>query len=417
MSHEKQNVDVSIYNELAKMCIACDEICDTKDSDRENLNAQCVVCEVWLHRECTQIDKQELEEQILLGAFTCNECLNLNSQENKLDSNMEDSSLESDDTMNTQEMRQAQFDQNITEDVDMEETEEIENQFQSQEKIDGPISSSPKSLDIQNQNATNAPNQNYQVLDAKMDRMIDMMDGLRDDIGRVKNRLKKQDSEFESYKKKTTMQLNAKAQQTVNKCFARRENLLKSQLDSHIQGKINECITKELDKNIDWKFEDKVKDVELSIGQRLKKLENDVDRDLEKSIEAKVQHKVDEKLKNFERRSDSEIDKKLDKKFEQIIDSKIRNVESKMSHNLHKKIEQEIGKKTEQYVTRKELDQSLDELNEKIWRRKNLLVVNLPESNHRSIEDRKRNDLDVVKDLFRKFIDFDQSDIEGHFSF
>lgn len=95
------------------------------------------------------------------------------------------------------------------------------------------------------------------------------------------------------------------------------------------------------------------------------------------------------------------------------MDRKIKNVETKITQETLKKVEQEIGKKTENLVTKKELEQSLDELNEKIWRRKNLLVVNLPESNMRNIDDRKRDDLEAVKPMFRKFVHFEESDIEG----
>ena len=64
-------------------------------------------------------------------------------------------------------------------------------------------------------------------------------------------------------------------------------------------------------------------------------------------------------------------------------------------------------------MTHKELQHSLDDLSEKIWRQKNLLVVNLPESYSRSIHDRKLDDLEAIKPLFRNFVKFDDHDIDG----
>ena len=53
-----------------------------------------------------------------------------------------------------------------------------------------------------------------------------------------------------------------------------------------------------------------------------------------------------------------------------------------------------------------------DVVSDKIWRKKNILFVNIPESTKKSIEDKKDDDLDEVDRILNMLIPFDQSMIE-----
>ena len=52
-------------------------------------------------------------------------------------------------------------------------------------------------------------------------------------------------------------------------------------------------------------------------------------------------------------------------------------------------------------------------LEKKIWRRKNVLVCNFPESDKIAIIDKKNDDLKKIKPIFNKFIQFNENDIDG----
>ena len=335
----------SRFVELNQMCIVCDEPCIIKENDVKNPNAQCAGCEIWIHKECTKIEKQELDEQILLGAFHCTECLNLGSQQTNAESSVEDlDSMETDeDTMNSQEALQAEFDLSLNENKDKSkeishgmETDDYDDTMNTQDVFQaefdsrlkenednleeigqagslnefgaGAKCSSPKEGDSQMLKENSAKNQN---IETKIDKMLNMMNGLKEEVSRVKTDIKKSDTERKKFMKYTPIQIRTNVQRTVNQVFARRENREKENTDRHIKKKIEECMTEELDKNLDWKLDEKVNEVEISIGQRLKKLEKNVDQDLERTIEAKLQNKIEDRLKKWKRKMRMTLTKNL----------------------------------------------------------------------------------------------------------
>ena len=236
-----------------------------------------------------------------MGTFTCSECINADFDNTTENTGGDDSSMESgDETMSTQERLQAEFDQNIP--VNEENLEEMPEAFKQDESKSESVLSGASSIISMGAQNQNGKNMTIDTLDKKMDKMIDMMGNLKEDVTRVKNQMRKSESEMESFRNKLTTQMNTKVQQTVNKVFGRRENDLNAKLDKHIQKKIDECITHELDKNVEWKFDEKVRNVEISIGQRLHKLEKDTDKDLERTIDSKLQHKMDERIKSMEKK-------------------------------------------------------------------------------------------------------------------
>ena len=66
--------------------------------------------------------------------------------------------------------------------------------------------------------------------------------------------------------------------------------------------------------------------------------------------------------------------------------------------------EKSIDDKIEAAVERK-MNHMIEETNEKEKRRRNIIVVNHPESNERTVEDRKRDDIERVRQLVGKIAD------------
>ena len=53
-----------------------------------------------------------------------------------------------------------------------------------------------------------------------------------------------------------------------------------------------------------------------------------------------------------------------------------------------------------------------DDFQERQWRKRNVLVINLPESNKKSVDDKKMDDLYAIHRLFNRLVRFDEEDLE-----
>ena len=95
------------------------------------------------------------------------------------------------------------------------------------------------------------------------------------------------------------------------------------------------------------------------------------------------------------------VQKEVEKKME-------KNVEDKINNNLDKNITEKIDQ-----VTNVKLHVAFEDYDEKLWRRKKLLVCNLQESTKKAIDDRKKDDLDRVLPLLNKVAKIDESDLES----
>ena len=416
-----KNVSGSRYVELTKMCNKCDKPCGL---NKGNENAQCNKCQSWLHSECTSINKKDLEEQLLLGIYECDECLALTNQNDGTCSmSLPDvESMESDncDTMNSEEMRKAQFDEIMEEEL-MEEP-----MIQNDLKIDydkpngmlvgGPRTSSPKAK-TETDNLTQENGTDSRNLNDKLDMMLGRMDDLKAEVQQVKSEMKKSDFEFETFSKKLNVQVKANVQQTVNEVFARREDNLKEKMDQYIETKVNENITREIEKNLDWKIDEQTRDMSEKIDKKIKTLEQRVEQNMEKKIDSKIesriQEKLDSKLKSFRESMDLSLEKKVESKLNQNFDQKLKTMETRVNESVTKKVEQDLNRKSEHFVTNSKLADAMDEVSEKIWRKKNIIIVNIPESTKKAILDRKMEDLDTVLPLLNKIMTVERSDIDG----
>ena len=417
-----KNVSGSRYVELSKMCNKCDKPCGLNQG---NENAQCNKCQSWFHSECTSINKKELEEQLLLGIYECDECLALTNQNDGASSVglSETESMESEncDTMNSEEMRKAQFDEIMEEEI-MEEPmvqNELKNDFNKPNHMlnEGPRTSSPKAKAETRELVDQEGGPDSRNLNAKLDMMLGRMDDLKTEVQKVKSEMKKSEFEFETFSKKLNVQVKANVQQTVNEVFARRENNLLEKTDKYIETKVNEGITREIEKNLDWKIDEQLRDMNEKIDRNINNIEQRVEQNIEKEldskIESRIQEKLDSKLKSFRESMDLSLDKRIESKFNQNLDQKLKTMETRVNESVTKKVEQDLNRKSEHFVTNSKLEDAMDEVSEKIWRKKNIIVVNIPESTKKAILDRKMEDLETVLPLLNKIMTVERSDIDG----
>ena len=78
-----------------------------------------------------------------------------------------------------------------------------------------------------------------------------------------------------------------------------------------------------------------------------------------------------------------------------------------MEMSVERIIQTKLGPQVDSQVK-----EALDEFQERNWRKKNVIVVNLPESKKKDIEDRKQDDMTEIYKIFNKLIRFDEEDLD-----
>ena len=394
----------SRFEELNKMCKYCNKYCTTPKDPTLKPNAQCCRCEIWMHKACVPLESQDLEEQILLGALMCETCtLNkVKDHEGSTCSMDEDMESESESTMNTIDRQRAEYDQEIA--MTLGDEVKISDTISTPEgpfEFDGPRTSSPRKI-AQINTGDSIQDHNQHGLGEKLDQMMFMMTEIKemkDDVKKLDSDIKQLSGQQKNLRNETNSQMGHMVQQTVASVFSKMDANWKSTLESDITKKIDAGIEKKVEHHIITKVNEKLKSIEYNTEQNLSAIGDTLTNNITKEVE----HDMNEKLKT------------MDKKYDQ----RIRNIEyklgtlDKMESKLDTMVEKAVESKTEQFVTYPKLNNALDEFGEKLWRRKNILVVNVPESQERSIEDRKHTDLNTVTQMFNKFIHFDENDIEG----
>ena len=388
----------SRFEDLNRICKYCDKFCATPKDPTLKPNAQCCKCEIWMHKACVPLEPQDLDEQILLGALVCETCTINKDHDGSTCSMDEDMGSESDNTMNSDDRRRAEYDQEIAQTLSSEIRNLSTNSFH-EGQLKGPRTSSPVCSEKRGEGNHEL---NPHGLGEKLDQMMFMMTeikGMKDDVKKLDSDIKNLGRQQDCLRKDTNSQIGHMVQQTVASVFGKMDANWKGTLESEITKKIDAGIEKKVENHINCKVNEKLKSIEYNTEQNL----STIGDTLAKNITEEVEQNVNEKLNTMDNKFDQKIRK---------IEYKLGNLE-RMESKLDTMVEEAVATKTEQFVTYPKLNDALDEFGEKLWRRKNVLVVNVPESKERSIDDRKHTDLNTVTPMFNKFIHFDENDIEG----
>ena len=404
----------SRFQDLSKACKHCDKICIVSENSKENV--QCIKCGVWLHKKRDSIDDQEIEEQELLGTYACNDCRLKPDVHDGSTCSIEDEEMEESDSssMNTEERLQAEFDGELmTNSTDIRTAEpNVGDSHTMQMNVDSgaiPKTSSPKSKENPGL-GTNVNNielkshsqndENQDKLGSKLDEMMEMMKDIKDvkmDVNRLDASIRVISSQQDRFIQETNFQLSQMVQQSVSTAISS----LGTNLENNIAAKVQQNVAQQLGNDLEVKMAEKMKAEEYRTGQKLTALEQKVGQNLLQSIDQKVDQSLDnrigERIKNLE----------------ENVENRIHNLEKNIMQRIEVRVEQEIENRGDLVVTYPKLNEALDEFGEKIWRRKNVLVCNLPESDKIAIIDKKNDDLEKIKPIFNKFIQFNENDIDG----
>ena len=389
-SDASANLNGSRFQALSKTCNKCNQVC-THNS--QGLNVECVKCKIWQHPQCLQTDPKILEELCHRKSYLCDDCKN--------DDDSGTSEMEADESsisMTAEDRLRAQFDVelaletpplpegNTCQKVDETFDQNISNKNGAQNKL--PVSSTPKKAStsessqvVKNSSKPSATGnldktktakeEPLNPIERKLDEVKNMIVDLKNDIQRTDTKVKIIDAQQESYLNATTFKLKENVHKAVGEAFGKIEDRMVKKLENTVDKKVNQ-----IEKNIDLKV----------INVVNKMIDQQVVRDVEKKLEAKIDKSIKDK-----------IDEGFDGKLNQMIEQK---VEAKMKEKVERMIDTKMEVK-------------LDAFSEQLWRRKNVIIVNLPECNKINIEEKKQEDLNRVDELFNKIMNFDSNQIDG----
>ena len=362
----ESNTSGSRYNCLSKTCIYCQRPCVTDKEGKMSSSIQCTVCKDYVHAECEQLEPQILDDLRVNGTYKCDGCKELNMQDREGSfSTAENGSIGS-ESMNSDEILQAQFDNVLGEnkggqgegneiDMDMQgfSIEPTNNNF-------SPRSSTPTSQAYLNDTKAEkvshgADNQVVSKIDQMMSMMKEMSD-VKQNFQRIDKMVKDLGDQQEGFFNGTTNKIKSWVQESVKGVFETVETTMKEKLDKEIDIKIAKGLAKKIENGTDKTVHDMIeKKVEETMGDYL---QDTVDQMVENTIGTKVQDQLD-----------------------RVVDGKI--------------------------------DSALDRFSDKLWRKKNVIVYNIPEGNQKSVQARKEHDFKTIHEIFIKFIPFEEYDIEG----
>ena len=384
----------SRYRTLTKTCNLCNEVCIQNGRDWNSV--ECVICKTWQHPKCTQVDIKVLEEIWMRKNFMCNVCKE--KMEND-DSGTSEMDTEGDQSGNNGQNGKSQIEGveiqfmtpslpegNVHQNVDKEFEGKIQaeggEENSSLPKSSTPIKentnpSVPPSVSVNTEKSAKIEPMN--PVEKKIDEVMAMIVDLKKDVKKNDVKVKLIDAQQDNYLRTTTFKLKEGVYKAVDEAFGNIEN--------KVTNKIQVDMDKKLEKKVTEKAEQLEKRLELTIN---------------KVVDKKLDH---QSIKNLEKKMDDRIEQSLNKKIDQKVDDRINKV-------MDQKVDEKINRKFDRTMDNK-LESAFDTFQERLWRRKNVIIVNLPESNRLNIEDRKYDDLDEVHRLFNKIMNFDINEIDG----
>ena len=203
----------------------------------------------------------------------------------------------------------------------------------------------------------------------QLDKIMEMVSNTQENVGILQQKINMIDENQEGYLNNTAVQI----QDSVHKSVSNAVKTLESDLKQNVAKDVMIAVEKKLDHKVDQKFDDNLtKRIDKQIGQRI----------------------------------DSELTKKLDDKFmctfEQKINERFCQIEQRLDHKLNQ---------AESMMDDK-IDEAIDDYQDANWRKKNLILVNIPESTKRVTVDRQNDDYLEAYQIINKLVDFEEADLE-----
>ena len=417
----QDSMQSSRFEALQMLCRMCDETCEENGTEIQSI--KCVRCNLWAHTDCLFLDKKDLEEQNMKGTYLCDACKNesINSSSHKA---MDTSESTSSSSMNSEDKFRLEFD-GVKASVQTPISQERVGFEQGDDKVHPnqgkdkhkQVTSTPKSTEISTK-STEKEIPRDQIVQ-RLDKIDNWMEKINIQVKKNDSKIKLISAETNSNLSKTTFKLTESVNSAVGKAFDKIEARINTKLESEIEDKFNQGFS-DLNQKIDGKIEKKVtlelntyinENLDTGLLHRIEdmvdhKLGNAMNNHLDKVIEQKIGDRIGNAM-------NEQIDKKLDEGLDQVIDAKIDDrIGDAMNEQLDRKMDEGLDQRVGDMMNQK-IDTALDEFHDSLWREKNLLIVNVPESNKRSILDKKEEDFITASNLFNKLVRFDDREIDG----
>ena len=367
----------SRFQALAQTCKHCDMSCG------ENDDLQCINCNVRSHLECESLENDILLDMKSRGNFLCESCKKL---PDRGDSIFSDVQSESRDEMETSTMDSD--DRRMAENDEEPKTQKSHTQAQvtamdvnnSSGKLSPTLASTPIRSDKNASMTHNVPNQRdahnqptNSQLGYQLNIIMEMVSTTKEQVGKLEQKINLIEENQEVYLDKRVVQLQENAHKTVSDALKKLGPNLKDEVEQNVIKSVEKRMDIKIQKKVTQKFDENVtKQIEQEVG---KKFEEQVDLKVDEELMQKVDQKINEKL--------AQMDQKVDEKINQLG-----------------------------YMVDDKIDEALEEYQDKNWRRKNLIIVNVPESTKKPIIDRKNDDYLEVYQIINKLVDFEEGDLE-----
>ena len=193
--------------------------------------------------------------------------------------------------------------------------------------------------------------------DNKMNELLSMVKDMRENIHSVEDKVKSQDQKYDILIKNSADQINANVQRTITDTLATQNRENREELNREIDRRVKVSIDRQVEQNI-------VSRVDNAINKMNSRIGTEIDR------------AVHDRMQHLEQR---------------VHDSHRQNIEG---------------------IVDQRIEGHLDDFQDALWRQRNLLIVNLPESRNPDVKARMYYDMDEVYRIFNLFVEFDESDVE-----
>ena len=463
----------SKFQSLAKACHYCGRPCVINSENGKSPNIQCVKCKKWVHKECETQNDQILEELRERGTFLCSTCKPAETNDEPSEcSSADHGDIESGstDSMDSDEILQAQFDDILGPPLSQEKEVEMTNlenethnrDIETKENLSH-VNTDDHTLDPEENSQTNDPKTSTPILGTGEQpktnlasiNQSNLVTGMMKNLSVDKDSSNNQDIRNHRFRALDSHALENMEQGSGNETITEQigaithtppkiektqpENLFANKLEQmmllirdeirDMKGDVNRIdnVVKDLShqNNEFWEAStDKITAcVETSMEGSFVKLEENLKLNLDKEIGHKIEEAVVKKMDSkFEEKILGVVVDKLDSNLdEKVTEAVAKQVDSRLEERINEKINKRLDDTFENFniydtvggIVDSRVNCALEEFNDRLWRRKNLLVANLPESSQSSIQNRKEEDLVNVSKIFNRFVTFSESDIES----
>ena len=201
-----------------------------------------------------------------------------------------------------------------------------------------------------------------------------------------------------------------------------REDRIRNQNDdimaNPLEDKMNQILSvvQDLDSKVNQQKtnnERLIKDSTDKMNQNVQKLLTDTLGRIERENNEKFKTEIDRRVKeSFDRQLSRDFSSRVENAINKRIGPEVDMFVNDRVYHLEQRLEQSYNERVEPMITQR-IESELDEFRDKMWRNKNVLIVNLQESRNPDIDSRIADDLDEVYRIFNLFINFEESDADG----